>query len=154
MNSCVQATVPLRILAILMCMFIAPAANLQLLVQDVSVVFERLSRWRFLCTDSFYHCLSTALWFCQAVPSQLFLADFCTVRRFFSFFWSDVWSLWMIWALIALCLAGCPFAGVPVFFASAVPRRVLAARCIGGRRYRQARKSFARCRKHQSSRSL
>lgn len=40
---------------------------------------------------------------------------------------------------------------MPFSFASAKPRRVSAARFIGGRRYRQARKPCARFRKHQSS---
>ena len=64
-----------------MCMSIALAANLQLFVQDMSIVFEILSRWIFFCTDSFCYCLSTILCFCPTVPSQSFLADCCTVRQ-------------------------------------------------------------------------
>ena len=153
MNSCVQATVPLHFLAVLMCMSIALAANLQLFVQDMSIVFEILSRWIFFCTDSFCYCLSTVLCFCPTVPSQSFLADFCTVRQSLSLFWFDSWSFWIFWALLAWCLARLIFDWlfVPFSFASAKPRRVFAARFIGGRRYRQARKPCARFRKHQSS---
>ena len=136
-----------------MCMSIALAANLQLFVQDMSIVFEILSRWIFFCTDSFCYCLSTVLCFCPTVPSQSFLADFCTVRQSLSLFWFDSWSFWIFWALLAWCLARLIFDWlfVPFSFASAKPRRVFAARFIGGRRYRQARKPCARFRKHQSS---
>ena len=140
MNSCVHATDILQLLALLICTFtvITAYCNFDDLVSPIA--FQSSARLLVFCIDLFAFCMMMVLRLSHTDPVPSSFVPFLPSHGFASFFdGSSFWSFVAVFAVTCVVLLFIQFCSLP-FRPS--PRRIFAARRIGGRRFRHSRRRF------------